>query len=90
MPWVSATLYREALEKLLVNGVEKTLFLGEIVDGGSGAFNGAVESVKIAKKIVSAERLGGEGINHLLDFYGDDVTASEIGIVEDGAEDAFG
>ena len=37
MPWVSATLTREALEEPLVDGVEEVLLLGEVSDGVGGA-----------------------------------------------------
>ena len=44
-------LDRKALEELFVNGVEKCLFLREIVDGGSGQLDGAVETVERFEEI---------------------------------------
>ena len=36
----------EALEELLVDGVQEALLLGEVVDGGGGGLDGAVEAVE--------------------------------------------
>ena len=83
-------LHRKPLKKLLINRVEKPLFLGEVVDGRSGAFYCDVEVIEATKKTVTAKRLRREGINHFLDFIGDDVAAGKVRVVEDGAQDAFG
>ena len=83
-------LYRKALKKLLVNGVEKSLFLGEIVDGLSGAFDRRVEGVQTVQKIVAAKRLLCERVYHVLNLVGDEIAAGEVGVIENGAEDALG
>ena len=47
----------KALEELLVDGVEEALLLGEVVDGGGGGFDGAVEAVQLLQEVVPAEGL---------------------------------
>src|ERR1017187_7352885 len=83
-------LHAEALEELLIDGVEELLLLREVGDGGGGLLHSEVEAVELLQKVGPAEALGGEGINDLLDFGGDNVAAGEVGVVEDGAEQALG
>jgi len=45
----------------------------------------AIGSEKVGAKVVLEK-----GVEDLFDFGGDDVAAVELGIVADGAEDAFG
>ena len=61
---------REALEKLLVDGVEEALLLRVILDGGGGLLDRAVEAVQGPEKIVAAEVVRGQGLDDLLDLCG--------------------
>ena len=80
-------LDRKALKKFFVNGVEKSLFLGEVADGRSSAFDSLVERVKGTQEFLTAERLLYKSIYYLLNLNGDDVAAGKVRVVEDGAED---
>ena len=66
------------------------LFLRKVVDGFGGTLDGGVEAVQAVDKITAAQGVRCEGVDHLLDFVGDDVAAGEVGVVEDGAEQALG
>ena len=57
-------LDRIALEELLVDRVQKVLLLRKVADRLCGALDGDVEAVQSAKKIVAAEGLRGEGVDH--------------------------
>ena len=80
----------EALEETFVDGVEEVLFLCPAVEIAGGVFDGDVEAVQRFEKFVAVEGAAGQGLDDLLDFGGDDVAIDEVGIVEDGAEEAFG
>src|ERR1017187_10686770 len=83
-------LHAEALEELLIDGVEELLLLREVGYGGGGLLHREVEAVELLQEVGPTEALRGEGINDLLDFGGDNVAAGEVGVVEDGAEQALG
>src|ERR1035441_8418445 len=70
-------LHAEALEELLIDGVEELLLLGEGGDGGGGLLNGQVEGVEFLQELSPAEAMRGEGIDPLLDFGGDYVAPGE-------------
>ncbi len=79
-----------ATEEALVDVVEKFLFGGEVGDVAGGAFDGGVERVEGAEIVIAAEAVADESVDDTLDFKGDSVAAGELGVVEDGAEEAFG
>ena len=79
-----------ALEKALVDFVQEGLFLGEAGGFLGAALDGFVETVKSAQEFVAIEGAASELGDDLFDFGGDHVAASEIGIVENFAEDALG
>ena len=83
-------LYRKALKKLLVDRVEETLFLGEVVDGRSGAFDCYIERVKATQEILATESVRHQRSNNGLDFTGDDIAAGKFGVAKDGSEDPLG
>ena len=80
----------EALEELLVDGVEKVLLVRKVADCGGGALDGGVEAVQFAEKLVAAEGMGGERVNDVFDLEGDHVAAGEGRPVEDGAKQPLG
>ena len=81
----------EALEELLVDGVEEVLLFGVAgLLGLGGLFDGGVEAVEGLEELVAGEVAGGDGADDLLDLGGDDVAGEEFLIVEDLAEDALG
>src|SRR6185437_5660449 len=82
-------LGREALKEALVDGVEKALFLRKIGGVLRVYLNGVIKAVEVGEKGVAAEVLAGKGVNHLLNFSGDDVAARELRVIEDAAEDAL-
>src|SRR5579872_1775565 len=80
----------EALEETLVDGIEKMLFLGPVIQCAGRSLDGNIETVERAFKVVAIEGATGQGRDDILNFGGNDVAAREIRIVEDGAEKPFG
>ena len=66
------------------------LFFGEAGEGIGGAFDGDVVFVEGAEEFGAREGAGGEDVDDLFDFMGDDVAAVEVAEVEDAADEAFG
>ena len=58
----------EALEEVLIDGVEEVLLLGEVRDGGGGGLDGDVEAVELLEELVAAEGAAGQGGDDLLDL----------------------
>ena len=83
-------LDRKALKKLLVNCVEETLFLGEVVDGRSGALDCDVKGIKATQKILAAESVRHQRGDDGLDFVGNHIAAGKFGVAKDGSEDSLG
>ena len=79
----------EALKKLLVDGVEESLFLREVRDRRSGFLDCGVERFQETQKFRAIQRSLGEHINDGLNFTGDNIASRKVGIIEDGAEDTF-
>ena len=80
----------EALEELLIDGVEELLLGAEVGDGGGGVLDGAVEAFEGAEVFVAAVGAGEEGIQDRLNLAGDGVAADEVVVLEDGAQEALG
>ena len=80
----------KALEETLVDGIKEMLFLRPAVQRLGCSFNGHVEAIQRFFKVVAIEGAAGQGANDLFDFGGNDVAVGEIGVVEDGAEQALG
>jgi len=80
----------EALEKLLVNGVEALLLFGEVRDGVGGGLDGDVEAVEFLEELVAGEGAAGEGDGDFLDLGGDVVALHELVHVENLPKDAPG
>ena len=57
------------------------------MDRRGRALDGDIKAVQTAEKFVAAEGVGGERVDHAVDLTGDHVAASEVGVVEDGAEE---
>ena len=83
-------LHRKALEKVLVNGVEKRLFLAKVINRGRGAFNCQIETVQRFEKFAAAKLARGQRLHHFFDFVGDHIAFNKIGVRKDGAKDALG
>src|SRR5687767_12971530 len=90
MPRVSRALDGEALEELLIDGVEELLLFGKVRDGLGGVLDGDVEAVELLEELVAREGAAGQGDDDLLDLGGDVVALHELGHVENLAEDALG
>ena len=82
-------LDREVLEEALIERVEKILLLGEIGQGAGGFLDRRVKRVETLEELVSVKGVSREDIDDVLNFAGDDIASGEIGIIEDGSEDAF-
>ena len=82
-------LHGESLKKLLIDGVEELLFLGEVFAEGCGVFYGNVERIQRSEELVATECVSDEHLNDVLNLACDDIPAGEIGVIEDGSEDAF-
>src|SRR5450755_2148126 len=83
-------LDRVALEEALVDRVQEVLALRPALYALRGGLDGDVEAVERLEELVAIEGATGERLDHALDLGGDDVAAHEIGVVEDGAEEALG
>jgi hypothetical protein len=83
-------LDRVALEAALVDRVQEVLLVAEFVDGVGRQLDGLVELVKRLEKLLPAEALAHQRINHFLHFGGDHVAPCEFIVVEDTAEQPFG
>ena len=82
-------LHGEPLKKLFIDGVEELLFLGEVLAEGCGIFNSSIERIQRFKKRVATECVLDEYLNDVFNLAGDDIPTREVGVIEDGTEDAF-
>ena len=83
-------LQRKALKKLLVNRIEEALFLGEVVDGRSGAFNCYIEGIKAFEKFITIESVRHQRSDDSLNFAGNDIAVDKVRVAKDGSENPFG
>ena len=65
------------------------MLLRKICQGAGGFLDGLVEGLQLAEKLGAVECMLGEHIDDLLNFASDDVSAGEVGVIKNGAEDAF-
>ena len=68
----------EALEELLVDGVEEVLLFGVAGLGLGGLFDGGVEAVERLEELVAGEVAGGDGADDFFDLGGEDVALQEF------------
>src|SRR5450755_1160945 len=83
-------LDRVALEEALVDRVQEVLALRPALYALRGGLDGDVEAVERLEELVAVEGAAGERLDDALDLGGDDIAAHEVGVVEDGAEEALG
>ena len=83
-------LHRKALKKLLINGVEKSLFLGEVIDSCSGALDCNVKRVKAFEKLIAIKSVRHQRSDNGLDFTGNDIAVDKVRIAEHGSENPLG
>ncbi len=81
---------REALEELLVYGVEKILLLGEVAEVGSGALDGRVVRVQVLEEILLGKTGRSQRFDHVLHLRRNHVPRGELGVLEQVAHQPLG
>ncbi len=80
----------KALEKLLIDRIQKSLFFGEVANHGRRGFDGVIKAVQRLKKPAAAPVRRNQSQDDRFDLAGDDVEVGEIRAVEHLAKQAFG